>query len=602
MNRYTDEIKRNMLRWRFISLGLLIVLVATLAAPMRSSAQTSVFYGHWPYAFKTPINLNSFANDGYPNVLGFYADLIELPSAYYLWASGEYEGIAAKATGFGADALFSITINPNAKWSDGTLMTSRDLVATYAILRLRNAPEYRYIEAVTAKDDHTVEFKLKFPSAIAERLILKTRIRPAATYGAIADQVTALLAEGDNLTLANTNKLQATDAWKALVKQLTDLRPTQIIASGPYTLDAADITATQVTLRKNPNSMFADKATFDTIVLFQGNGEKLLAKLQVGELTYSHDTFLPEQEASFEQAGYTILRTPTYAGPALFFNHDRYTLGKLEVRQAIAYVLDRTKIAKTAFGESAAPIAHPTGVSDLLLPLWAQFAGDDTTLDALKDYAVDVNNATELLTGIGFTQKNGQWIDDQGEPFTLHLGFPGEVPRYLNAAQEIAAELSAFGIKTLAEGVSSTDLLKATSAGRFDLTLWTWGVIGNPFPYNSLRNQFYSLNAPGLNNQPGMDFPLEQTVNGETVDIGALIASLDSDIEQSAQGDVVMKLSQMYNDLLPILPIAERYTNAPLLTTQLTGVPSADNDIFLNAYSADNYVILWLMQGVIKPA
>lgn len=591
-----------LLRCRLVCIGLVCLLIATFVAPKPSSAQTpSVFYGHWPYTFKTPINLNSFANDGYPNVLGIYADLIELPSAYYVWAMNDYNGLAAQFTGFDTQSLYSITLSPDAKWSDGTPMTSRDLVATYAILRLRNAPEYHYIEEVTARDEHTVEFKLKFSSDIAERLMLKTRIRPAAIYGEIADAVIALLAEGNNLELYQTNKLQATAAWKALVKQLADLRPTQVLASGPYMLDPADITETQVTLRKNPNSVFADKAKFDTVVLFRGNGEKMLAKLQAGELTYSHDTYLPDQEAAFEQQGYTILRTPTYAGPALFFNHDRYPLGRLEVRQAIAYVLDRAKISETAFGKSAAPIKSPTGLSDLLLPLWEKYSGDTTALDKLNPYAVDVDKATELLTTAGFTQKNKQWIDDQGDPFTLRIGFPGEVPRYLNVAQEIAAELSAFGIKTVAEGVSSTDLLKATSAGRFDLTLWTWGVIGNPFPYTIYRNQFYSLNAPGLNNQPGIDFPLEQTVNGETVDIAALITSMDSDIGIPAQGAVVMKLSQTYNDLLPILPIAERYTNSPLLTSKLTGVPNSDNSIFLNAYSADNYVILWLMLGVIGP-
>lgn len=584
---------------RNLRLALLLSLVVTLitVAPSAHAQPPAVFYGHWPYAFASPLKLNSFLPDGFPSMLGIYADLIEPPSAYYLWASDTYQGVLAEQWGFESDEAYVVTLRKGLQWSDGSPLTSRDLVATYQIGRLRSFQEFRYVADVTARDEQTVVFTLKRPSFIAERLILKQRIRPASVYGAIADEVAALLGQGDNLKAFDDGKLQTTEAWKALAKTLSDLRPAAVVASGPYTLALEDITEPQAVLRQNPGSAF--KATFATIVLFRGNAEKALPRLEKGELTYSHEFYPPEAEAAFMAKGYTILRTPTYSGPALMFNHARYALGRVEARQAIAQVVDRGAVASAALGESGVPVRYVTGVSDLLLPRWAEQA----TLDGYNPYALNLERATVLLTGAGFTQRRNQWIDDKGEAFAFRLGVPAEFPRYVETADAVAAQLMAFGIKVTVEPVTSTQLLKDVAAGRFDVLLWSWGVIGNPFPFPNYRNQLYSLNEPGLRpGDEGMSFALTQTVDGESVDLSALVSATDAGIDRAAQAATVVKLSQSYNKLLPLLPLFERYGNTPLLTTVLQGVPRANDQIFQNALTADNYVILWLLQGVIAPA
>jgi peptide/nickel transport system substrate-binding protein len=589
----------HMNRLRSLLCCVLVLLSSgvAVATPQASSAAGAVFYGHWPYTFKTPINLNAFALDGYPASLGFYADLIELPSAYYLWATGEYEGLLAESWGFEGETSYVVRLRQDAQWSDGSPLTSRDLVTTYAVARLRNVPEYRYIGSVSARDEHTVVFTLKRPSLLVERLILKTRIRPASIYGVLGDPVTALLAQGDNLALWDAGKLQTTDTWKALVKQLNDLRPKQIVASGPYTLVAEDITTDQVTLRKHDRSAFTATANFETIVVFKGNNEKILPRLQKGEITYSQDSFPPESEAELTAQGYTLLRTPSYAGPAIFFNHQRAALGRVEVRRALAHVLDRSKIAEAGFGASAATHSSMSGLSDLLIPRWF----DEARFGKLNPYPPNLDEATALLTKAGYTKPRNTWVDAAGEALALKLNFPGEFQGYPEVAQSIADQLGAFGISVFVEPLSSTDLLKAVGAGRFDLALWTWGVIGNPFPYNTYRLQLVSLNAPGLTKgDPGIGFALQHTLNGQAVDLEALITTLETGIDEQAQVQAATTIAAVYNAQLPILPLAERYTSSPLLAGQLSNVPPSTDPIFLNAYSADNYVMLLLLRGTLS--
>ncbi|MBX3066869.1 MAG: hypothetical protein KF726_28070 [Anaerolineae bacterium] len=584
---------------------IVLLLISCIFSAQVSSAQTddenaSTFFGHWAYQFNAPIKLNSFLNDGWPGALGIYADLVEPPLAYFRWSTyQDYEGLLATKWNFEDDgSRFVVTLRDDAQWSDGSPLTARDLVVTYLIGRLRGIQDYRYVDTVTAQDDHTVVFTFKRSTLFAERLILKTRVRPASVYGAIADKVQALLDTNDNLKRFDSGELQSTAEWKALQDEINEFRPQQVVSSGPYTLDPADVMATHVTLHRSETSAF--KPTFDNIMIYRGNADKILPRIQSGEITidYSGDQYSPDIEPALEEMGYQILRTPTYSGAALYFNHDRYTLGKVEVRQALAYLLDRKLIAEASLADSAEPVNLISGLSE---DRQGFYLTERRRFDA---YEPDTAKAEAMFTALGFTKNSrGAWLDDQGEPIAFHLTFPAEVPRYPQAAAEIARQLTEFGISVRVDGVTSTQLLRDVVDGRFDLLLYTYGVIGNPFPFLTYRNTFYSLNEPGLSQgKKGIAFPLTQTVDGEQFDLAALTASLeDEQSNEGATADAVGQIAYVYNKLLPILPLYERHTNTPLLVTKLSGVPSSDDPIYKNAYTADNYVILWLLEGTIAP-
>ncbi|MCA1554074.1 MAG: peptide ABC transporter substrate-binding protein, partial [Chloroflexi bacterium] len=72
----------------------------------------------------------------------------------------------------------------------------------------------------------------------------------------------------------------------------------------------------------------------------------------------------------------------------------------------------------------------------------------------------------------------------------------------------------------------------------------------------------------------------------------------------NAQKAVVTKLALAYNELLPQIPLWERYGNNPLGETRTTWLP-ADDPIFKNnpggPPGGDNFVIIMILDGRLKP-
>ena len=88
------------------------------------------------------------------------------------------------------------------------------------------------------------------------------------------------------------------------------------------------------------------------------------------EVDYATHGFPPATEKQFKEIGIRIARPPIYSGPAVFFNHNIYPLNRKEVRQAIAYAINKDENANVSLADSARRQKYMTGLSDNILPLW----------------------------------------------------------------------------------------------------------------------------------------------------------------------------------------------------------------------------------------
>jgi peptide/nickel transport system substrate-binding protein len=546
------------------------------------------YHGAFPYQVPPTGHLNSFVTAGIPNGISIYWDLLELPGARYYWADGSWMPLYAESWEFQPPDKFVLKIRPGLTWSDGNPVTAKDVVATFNVGRLLKWTVFKYVDDITAIDDNTVEFTMSTPSTVVERYVLLEHLRSAATYGAIADEVQALLDAGADPEGAE---------WQALVQQITDFRPEKLIVNGPFDLDLGSITEAQLSLTKNPTGYLADEIGFDKVVLYNGETPTVTPLVLAGDVDYATHGFPTATEQQYKDMGIRITRAPTYSGPAIFFNHDVYPFAKPEFRQAVAYAIDRDQNGQVSLGESGKAMTYITGFSDNMLPNWL----DQEQVDGLTAYNYDPAKAEELLTGIGFTKgADGVWVDDQGNPLDFELIVPAEFADWSAAAENLAEQLNNFGIKTTVRGVNFQQIGTDVDQGKFEMAIQGWGA-GNPHPQFAFSNDLFLHNYVGATAGKGMNFPMEQTYNGETIDLEEIVVQSAEGLDLEAQKENVAIAADVFNELLPIIPLWERYGNSPLQGTRLADAPADDDPIWKNALYGDNPIVVMMLDGRLTP-
>lgn len=578
----------------FNRLSVAVILVALVLAGFSvpnqgaQAVEPDTFYGGWPYSVPPKGHLNTFVPDGL--ALGIYQDLLEPSMAMFVWAEDTYRGLLAESWGFEDDNTYVVRLKSGARWSDGSPVTARDVVVTYAIGRLRNFADFTYVDTVSQRDELTVEFKLKNPSTLVERLILRTRIRAAGTYGAIAEKVEAFLAAGKDRAGADKPE------WDALVAEINDYRPEKMLSSGPYTLDLADVTDSQLTLRRNEFSIFKD-AKFNKVVLYNGETEAVTPLFLAREIYYGTYFFPQATERALIEAGFTILRSPTYSGPGLFFNYEKVpAFQDVRVRHAIAYAINRAEVGAVSYGDlSGNPAKFMVGISDSAVPNWIP----QDVIATLNTYDYNPELAAQLMQEAGYTKSGGVWTKD-GQPFEVELLVPSDFTDWVPAGENVAEQLTEFGIRTTVRGTPRPQQVADVKAGNFDMSILLWGF-PNPHPFYAYRNMYITNTVGKLPDEKGASIPLVQTVDGVEYDFAALINASGAGIDFGPQREAVTKLAVSFNKLLPIIPLVERLGNTPLLTDAFESVPPPDDPLYINAFGQDSYIVLWLMDGTLAP-
>ena len=554
------------------------------AAPQAAAGGTE-FHGAWPYQLPPKGHFNTFATNA---ILadGPYLDLVQSPMAIYDWANAKFIPLLATEWSNDADNNFTVKLRSGLKWSDGSDFSSDDVVTTFQLARIVGRTSWRYIDKVEAPDKSTVKFHFIKPSSVAPRFILRQQfITPNSVYKEWGDKAKAL---------ADTPV--DSDEVKALRKDFDEFRPTDQVSIGPLKLDPASITSSQLTLVKNPGGFNADIFPFEKVVLYNGETPDVTPLVLSKDIDYATHGFPPATEKSFQDAGIRIIRPPTASGPAIFFNYTNKDLAKVEVRQAIAYAVKRDENGTVSLGDSGKAVKYMTGFSDNLVPTWV----NQDAVAKLNTYDYDPAKAEELLTKAGYKKgADGVWAGPNG-PLEFELTAPAEFADWSAAAENLATQLTDFGIKTTFRGVQFQQHLEDVQQGKFTLAIRAWGV-GSPHPFFSYENSLLLFNAP-RSPGPGMSFPFKQQVDGKDVDLNELLTKTAEGDDETAQKSAVTEMALAFNQLLPIVPLWERYgNNASLEGVRVDKYPPDDDPIWKNPVYADNPVVVLLLEGKLKP-
>lgn len=580
--RYRVDRRRFLRNSALMTVGLVAAACAPGATPAASGGGTAKkggeFHAAWPWDLPPKGHYN-YLSAGTVMSGSYLVDFF-LPSlAVYKWADGKWENwLAESATQNGEN--YEVKLKQGLKWDDGKEFTSADVASTYWVGRSQGFGIWTYADKLETPDKYTVRFHINRPSSLVPRLVLRNAIRPDSQFGTFAKQLQDLYGAGKTTT---------SDEVKAVAKQVADFRPDNPPSVGPYKIDKASVTAAQLTMVKNAGGLFADKVNFDKIVVYQGETDAVTPLVLAGDVDYATHGFPLATDRAFGDAKIRVVRGPLYTGPAIVFHWTGAPeFQDKRLRQAVAMAINKPESATVTYGQSAKAQKFMTGISDNIVPLWISTADQAK----LKPYTYDVAAAAKLMTDAGFAKGSDGVYAKGGKALAYELYFPSDFADWTSAANHAGDALNKFGIKITLRGAIRSTQLADVNNGKFTMTLMGWGV-GNPHPQASFIQDLQTFNTLQANG--GMQYPLKQ---GST-DFSALINAMGDGFDTEKGKPAVTEAALAFNDLLPIVPLWERYGNNPVNETKRVAPWPADSDTIYKNGGGDSFVSVMIYSGTL---
>lgn len=283
-----------------------------------------------------------------------------------------YNALAAGEPTKVSDTEYEVALRDGAKFSDGADVTAADVVNAFEknIADATYGAFLSFIDSVTAKDDKTVTFTLKYPF----ESLLKGRLSVVKVFPASLSE--------------------------------DDLK-TKPIGSGPWMYDQINgDDGGEITFVPNPNYNGSMPATAETMrwsVMLDGTART--TALQEGSVAVMEN--VPDANADqLKNAGATVEYIQGFSQAFLMFNCQKAPFNDYRVRQAFFYAIDTEKLIANAMAGHAAP------VTGFLPKTFANYNEASTV------YTYNPDKAKELLAEAGvenleFTMMtNNNWVKD----------------------------------------------------------------------------------------------------------------------------------------------------------------------------------------------
>lgn len=272
---------------------------------------------------------------------------------------------------------YTFYLNPNARWHDGEPVTSEDVQFTYERIIEREytfSSFLRDVETIETPDDLTVVITLD---------------RPNMAF-------LPMMAQGAQWT----GKIYPEHLWADQEGFDTGPYVNEPIGSGPFRFVRWD-RGSAVVLEANQD-YFRGAPQVDTLIFRTiPDANVARAEFEAGQFPYLPFNYAPPlAEAPIFEADpdINVVYTASHFSRDLQLNLNHEALGVLEVRQAIAYAMDREAMNRIAFNNSWTP-GYYAGVSSQ-----AQWINEDARF---PDH--DLAMAEQLLDEAGFPRGDDGW-------------------------------------------------------------------------------------------------------------------------------------------------------------------------------------------------
>lgn len=383
----------------------------------------------------------------------------------------------------------------NAKWSDGTPLTAKDVAWTYnTIMKFQAGPTaalagtVHQVSSVVAQGANTVVINYKKPVANVLSNLQQVPILPEHVWGQYA------AGNGKGMkTYANT-----------------PASGHPLVSGGPFELIKYVLNQTAA-FRANPN-WYGPKPKIQGFVLqVFSNDDAMVSALKTGQVDAVEEVPVTAVSA-VKSAGMHFYVGPSFTWRDLIVNPNpaktthRELLNPL-VRKAFEYAVDRKTIVDTAWLGYATP-----GSVDVP-------PADGTWHDAqIKALPYSIAQANKLLDQAGYKMGAGGVRVADGHPMSYQVIFstdqngPGD-----RVFQIIKADFAKIGVRLSQRVLDPSATFTAITANKyrnFDLAMWYWVPIVDPDFMMSAYTcaQYYAWNDSGYCNRTYDNLYAEQAV------------------------------------------------------------------------------------------
>ncbi len=312
--------------------------------------------------------------------------------------------------------------------------------------------------------------------------------------------------------------------------------------SGPYILDdAAIIKGRSLSMRKRNDYWDKDNpkgkglANFDNLKWVVVNDDRLaFEKFKKGELdfyqVYRAQWWVEETNFDKIQRGLIQKRKIFNDDPqgisGLVFNMRKPPFDDKRMRQAFACLFNREKMISQLFFNE-------------YLPIDSYFPSSVYENPHNPKYRFDPDKAVKLLAECGWSKRDAEgWlVNGKGERLELELTFdqPG-TERFMTVVQE---DLKKVGIKLSLKQTTAPTMFKMVNERKFQIHYQSWGGLLFPNPENDIHS---SLADPdNTNNLAGVKSPR----------IDELIAEYNVCFEQSRRVEIIREIDSLEMDIQP---------------------------------------------------
>lgn len=574
-----------MKKWIVIALCLAMLLSLSACGSNEVSVNKDPVYGgtitiSGYYDAPPAVNGNVMTSSGSPDTIHFqYQRLVE----YAPFDENHYHMMLAEDFVQSGNQTI-VTLREGLKWSDGTDLTSKDVVCSFHMYYLQDYAVWQDLESVEATDDRTIVFTWhEFSETLLIRLFNLQINMSYANYGEWADQAVDFLAQ----RTWDEENLQYKDhpyvsAHKALVLQecykwLPDLE--DAMCSGAYMVSA--VSTSEIQMVKNPYYYNADNVYIDNIKMLRFvSTESYLATAMSGGYDLEVHGLLPDMynQVTAANPNMTTIYTPELSQAALQFNINVYPLDKQEVRQAIAHVVDRDILLSITEVGMAAGDVYCSG----LTPVWRDTVLTDELKSQLTEYTVNYEKADELLSSLGWTRgSDNYWVDENGDVVELEISTMNSWAAFFTCSEAAAVMLDEYGLKCSMNALELSAYWSYIEEGKHMICcdsrggspkMGAWEAYSGIYEWSGLRTGIYQYYGAGKN-EDGDIIPLViENDAGEEINVTETIRLMlyGTEDQKTESIETLMKLT---NEKVYIIPLSEKYSPVKIYNEKLAGYP-----------------------------